>query len=227
MCKMMKPEYVLRLCPAALVFAALLATFGCEADTDEDKSGVDAYFDATPYSGGERDDPANPDLEINPDYAAISIVGEKAVFEGRGGVGPFTWSVGDSAYGRVDVRGWSEAVYTCLKVGNNTVRVEDQQGHSAVARITPVEDMLTIYPETVELVLGEYFAAFSVSGGTPPYKWSVGNVGMGTVSYSPDSTEVAGYSAVIGTYGVNVVTVMDSQGLTASATVMQSEEEEE
>ena len=225
--KMLKLKCVLRICPAAFLFAALLFNGGCEADTNEDKSGVDEYFEENPYAGGEREDPLSSDLTIDPVLATISIVGGQAVFEGNGGVGPYTWSVGNSEYGTIEVDGWSEAVYTCLRVGNNTVRVEDQQGHSAVADITPVEDTLTIYPDMIDLVGDAYYAAFSVSGGTPPYKWSVGNVGMGTVSYSSDSSQVAGYTAVSGTYGVNVVTVTDSEGLTASASVTQSSEEDE
>ncbi len=213
---------------AALVVAALLMAGGCETDPDENKdyAGADEYFEKNPYSGGDREEPASADLQVSPDLQTISVVGGTAVFEGKGGVGPYSWSVSKPEYGSVVSMGWSEAVYTCLQIGYNNVMVVDQEGHSAVATITPLLDTMTIYPSEVDLIGTAYYASFSVSGGSPPYSWSVGNVGMGTISYSADSTHIAGYTAVPSAYGVNVVTVMDAEGQTASATITQSSEEE-
>ncbi len=214
--------------PAALVVAALLMAGGCETDPDEneDYAGADEYFEKNPYSGGDREEPASADLEITPELQMISVVGSTAVFEGKGGVGPYTWSVSTPENGSVVSMGWSEAVYTCLQVGYNSVMVIDQEGHSAVAGITPVEDTMTIYPSEIDLMGTAYYASFSVTGGSPPYSWSVGNVGMGTISYSADSSHTAGYTAVPSAYGVNVVTVVDAEGQTASATITQSSAEE-
>lgn len=204
----------------------LLGLGGCEGDTDEDAAGVDAYFVEHPYSSETREDPSAADLEVSPEDETISIIGETVVFTGKGGVEPYTWSVSNPEYGHVDVIASSEAVYTCDKVGNNDVIVQDYEGHSATAHIEPVEDTMTITPSTVDLVGGAYYAAFAVSGGTSPYIWSSGNVSMGTVSYSADTSHLAGYTAVAGAYGVNVVTVTDAEGRTSSATVTQSAEEE-
>ncbi len=222
-----KMSLVLRIGSVFLLAVTLLAAGGCETDPDENKdyAGVDEYFEENPYSGGDRDEPVSADLKIDPVLQMIGVVGGTAVFEGKGGVGPYAWSVSDAEYGTIVSLGWSEAIYTCLKVGNNNVMVVDQEGHSAVASVTPAEAIMTIYPASVDLIGAAYYASFSVSGGTPPYSWTVGNVGMGTISYSSGTTHIAGYTAVPGSYGVNVVTVMDSQGQSASATVTQSSEE--
>lgn len=211
---------------AVLISFALSAISGCEPSADEDYSGADAYFEANPYSGGERDELTAAGLEIHPTLKKMSIVGEVAVFEGRGGAGPYTWSVSDSHYGYIDVIGWSEAVYTCTRVGNNNVIVRDSKGHSAVASIRPAEDVLTVTPASVILLEDEYYAAFSVSGGTPPYSWSVGNPELGTIAYSADTSHTAGYTAVAGAFGVNVVTAKDAAGQTASATVTRTTEDD-
>lgn len=224
--KMHKLNTVAHFLSSTLFVVMLFGLGGCEGDTDEDAAGVDAYFEANPYSSEAREDPGSPDLEVEPDVATISIIGETVVFTGKGGEGPYTWSVSDPDYGHVDVDDWSQAIYTCDKVGNNDVIVQDKNGCSAAAHITPVEDTMTISPSTVDLVGSAYYAAFAVSGGTPPYVWSAGNVSMGTVSYSADTSHLAGYTAVPGAYGVNVVTVTDAEGRTASVTVTQSAEEE-
>lgn len=215
--------HVLSMMLFAVVFLGL---GGCEGDTNEDTAGVDAYFASNPYSSEAREEPGEPDLTIDPTFETISIVGETVVFAGQGGTGPYTWSVSASDYGYVEVIGWSEAVYTCVQVGNNDVIVQDAEGHTATAHITPVEDSLTISPSTIDLVGDAYYAGFSVSGGTPPYTWSVGNVAMGTISYSADTSHVAGYSGT-GLLGVNMITVMDAEGRTASAMLTQSSEEDE
>ena len=81
---------------------------------------------------------------------------------------------------------------------------------------------MTISPASVTLSAGALNASFTVSGGTPPYSWTSGNPGAGTVSYSAGSSYVAAYTAVAGAYGQNVITVIDAEGRTASATVTQS-----
>jgi hypothetical protein len=213
---------------SAVTLSALFIIAGCEGEPDdnEDYAGVDEYFEKNPYDGEDREDPGTADLEIDPVLQMMSKIGSTAIFQGKGGVGPYTWSVSNPDCGSVESLGWSEAMYTCLKVGDNNVIVIDEQGHMASAIIQPEQDTLTIYPASIDLIGAAYYASFSVSGGAPPYSWTVGNVGMGTISYSASDTQTAGYTAVPGTYGVNVVTVTDSEGRVASATVTQTSDEE-
>ena len=214
---------------SATLLVALMALGGCEGESDTDSSGVDDYFEANPYSSEAREDPGETSLQISPVLATLSIIGESVVFKGSGGKSPFTWSVSDSNNGHIEVSGWSQANYYCDKVGNNDVIVQDQNKHSAIAHITPEVDTMTVSPSSVTLIVGEaeYYASFTVSGGTPPYIWSSGNVSLGTVSYSADTSYVAAYTAVAGAYGNNVITVRDAEGRTTSATVIQKAQSEE
>ena len=201
--------------------AVLLAFSGCELSTDDDSSGVDAYLAAHPYTSASRDMPRPVVLTISPITATASIIGQTTIFTVSGGEGAYTWGVSDSANGKIVSRGADQAIYTCLVVGNNDVVVQDAAGHFASARITPVVDAMTINPASVSLSGGALYASFSVSGGTPPYSWTSGNPGMGTVSYSTGSSYVAAYMAVAGAYGQNEITVIDAEGRTTSATVTQ------
>lgn len=197
----------------------LLFSAGCESNSDD--SDADEYFKNNPYQSAGHDDATPMSMQITPVLATLSIVGQEVLFTGKGGTPAYKWSVTDPSKGQVEVVGWSQCRYVCLQVGNNTVRVEDEEGHFALARVTPVQDAMTVSPATVALnnVLE---AAFTVNGGSPPYVWSVGNPALGTVSYSASSSYHASYHGVAGAYGNNIVTVRDAEGRTAYATVTQS-----
>ena len=201
--------------------AVLLAFSGCEGTTNEDSSGVDAYIAAHPYTSASRDTPLPTDLKIAPTFGSASIVGQTIVFTVSGGNGAFHWGVSDNANGKIESKGADSAMYTCLRVGNNDVIVQDDGGHYASAHITPVVDDMTINPASASLSAGALNVSFAVSGGTPPYSWTSGNPALGTVSYSASSSYVAAYTAVAGAYGQNVITVLDAEGRTTSAIVTQ------
>lgn len=202
---------------------AMLMTFsGCEGTTDEDSSGVDSYLENNSYHSASRDTPSPNALQITPVSATASIVGQEIIFTAKGGYGAYHWSVANGGNGKIASRGADQAMYICLRVGNNNVIVQDDEGHFASATITPVVDAMTISPASVSLSAGELNASFTVRGGTPPYSWTSGNPGLGTVSYSADSSYVAAYKAVAGAYGHNVITVIDAEDRTASATIDQT-----
>lgn len=201
--------------------AMLLAFSGCEDPTDEDSSGSDSYFANNPYTSAPRETPLPSDLLIDPTFGLASIVGQTIAFKVSGGYGAYHWSVADPTVGTVASKGANMALYTCVTVGNNDVIVQDDEGHYAVAHISPKVDTPTVTPSQITLAAGALYASFTVSGGTPPYTWTAGNTALGTVSYSAASSYVCGYTAVAGAFGVNEITVIDSEGRTASATVIQ------
>lgn len=214
--------------PAICLFGVVLFLGGCESDGN--KAGMDEFFEANPYESEERSDTSARTLQITPSSAQISHAGQQFVFDGIGGVGPYSWSVADTAAGDISVRGWSQAVYTSRQVENNTVMCVDQNGHSAVASVMTDGDPLVISPDEYEVEMGPNasgYVSFYASGGTPPYKWTVASPGLGSISYSASSSHNASYKIVSGAYGVNVVTVIDADGHTASASVKQEPEEEE
>ncbi|MBI2440782.1 MAG: hypothetical protein HYV35_05355 [Lentisphaerae bacterium] len=201
--------------------ALLLAFTGCEDPTDEDSSGADSYFDNNPYTSASRDTPLPSVLALTPSFGTASIIGQTIAFVVSGGYGAYHWSVSDASVGTVASKGANMALYTAVAIGNNDVIVQDDEGHYAVAHISPVVDTPGITPSAVTLKSGALYASFTVSGGTPPYTWTSGNTSLGTVSYSAASSYVAAYTAVSGAYGVNEITVVDAEGRTASATVTQ------
>ncbi len=197
---------------------------GCENSTDENNSGVDDYFSSNPYVSEDREDPQDATMKITPSRATVGIVGQETVFTVSGGDGDYHWYLSNYEYGRITLGSGNQAIYICLKVGNNTIICRDGSGHGATAYILPVTDTMSISPASVTLSLGsgEFYASFTVSGGTPPYSWQVGNPSLGTVSYSASATEVCSYQAVAGAYGKNTITVKDADGRTASASITQS-----
>jgi len=204
--------------------AVLLAFCGCEGATDEDSSGVDAYLAAHPYQSASRDTPSAVVLTLSPVSGVANAIGQTLVFKASGGEGTFHWGVSHTTIGKIESKGADQAIYTCLVVGDNDVIVQDDGGHYASAHIAPVAaGTIAISPGSVTLSSGALNASFAVSGGTPPYSWTSGNPKLGTVSYSAGSSYVASYTAVAGAYGQNVITVIDANGRTTSATVTQAQ----
>ncbi len=82
----------------------------------------------------------NPEPSLSPTEVTLSAIGDQVVLTASGGVGPYQWSVRDSSRGRIEVRGWSQALYTRTGDGDNTVRIWDQGGHVAVTHISQSEE---------------------------------------------------------------------------------------
>lgn len=203
----------------SLTLAVLLA--GCEGEKD-DPTGVESYFATNSYSSEERDEPLPTTLEISPSSAQIDIVGQEVAFTVSGGVGDYHWYLSNEDNGELNSHGADQCIYKCKKVGNNTVTVQDEGGHYAAAQITPVADKMTVTPASVALSGGALHVSFTVSGGTAPYVWTSGNASLGTVSYSASTSYTAAYTAVAGAYGQNTITVRDTEGRIATASVTQS-----
>lgn len=103
-----------------------------------------------------------------------------------------------------------------------TVGCEDNADPDTFGEI-PDTGPLSVSPGSATMDTNDIFVAFSVSGGTSPYRWSVSDDSLGSISN--DSSAVITYSRTTGKYGVNVVTVEDKQDWTAVVLVTQIEPE--
>lgn len=213
--------------PGLLGMAALAMLAGCEGSSDTDVSGAEQYFETSPYSSAPRTEPEAQTLDLKPLFSLISLVNQTVVLTVSGGEGNYHWSVSHPSNGGIHSRGANQAVYTSILVAENAILVEDDGGHFAAAYIQTAASTnaasLSLAPPSVKLAGGELFASFTVSGGSGPYHWTAGNVRLGTVSYSAGTSYVASYTAVSGAYGQNVITVVDSVGRIASATITQAQ----
>jgi len=203
----------------SVALAVLLS--GCEGEKT-DPTGAESYFKTNAYSSVPRDDPLVTTLKISPASAKIGIVGKEVVFTATGGTGSYYWALSNEDNGELSSSGANQSVYKCKQVGNNDVILTDDGGHYAAASITPEADAMTLTPSSVTLSSGSLYASFTVSGGTPPYTWTSGNASLGTVSYAASTSYTASYKAVAGAYGQNTITVRDTDGRIATATVTQS-----
>lgn len=160
---------------------------------------------------------AVPDLKITPSSGELST--DKAYelkFQATGGTPPYSWSVSSSSLGTVNNSG----LYTSRPVpGNNTIVVTDGRGSVASASVRQNAVSVTslrISPSssTVQVDAFGKTVQFQASGGVPPYTWSVSISRLGTING-------AGLYTLENSEGVNTISVRDSQGSIATATVDQ------
>ena len=119
----------------------------------------------------QTDKPSEP--SITPATATLENDGDKIVFTGSGGTGPYRWSVADETRGKVSYKAWSQALYTRLKAGNNSVILTDSEGHRAVAQIIqPEKAVLAISPASASVSTNGGIIVFTAVGGKEPYTWS-------------------------------------------------------
>ncbi len=209
--------------PAKMFLASCVLVFLSACERDSDTSEAESYFENNPYASETRTDPDPAQLTITPGIAAIAVVGQEVVFTARGGGGSYSWSVTDRSVGVVHSLRTPQCTYECRRVGYNTVIVKDSQGHYAAAQITPQEQDVEISPSSAAVHNESAInIGFAVSGGSPPYTWSSASPELGRITYSSSSSYQASYTAFAGKYGENQVTVRDSAGHTASASITQS-----
>ena len=206
-----------------ILLAALIGATGLfvSCEDDADTVDVDAYLDENGFESGDREETARI-MEIEPQNATVTYVGQRVQFTARGGTGPYTWAASDPAAGTVTIisdTGWSDAVYAALAVAPNTVVVTDTAGHTAVASIDRFVSNLQITPTGVTLgTAGGQVAVFTAAGGTPPYDWQSVFPALGTIAESGSNDETGTYTSFPGA-GTNQVTVIDASGGTVQASV--------
>ena len=218
-------KLLLGLAAVAVVAGAFTVLTGCE----KDKSGtdLDRYFKENPYVADPRLSNSRK-LEVEPETKAVTMIGEKVLFTVKGGSGStYRWDVANSAYGTIARQSnTKQAIYTVKALTDNYVIVSDSEGSAGIATVQASYD-LSIDPSYVKVAntnaseITNVDINFIVSGGAQPYgNWVVSNTAIGEMvdvtSHSPGTLRLKGDA---GGYGKTTLTVIDSAGKKAVATV--------
>ena len=205
--------------PAALlsltVSVVIVALTGCE---DEPSTGsLDKYFANNPYISDPRSAPANAVVQISPESAAVTAVGEQVHFSVKGGAGPYSWGVANANGTVTPQSASSHAIYTVTTIAANHVIVNDSTGHAAIGDISSGVGTVAISPASATLDPGTLTQVLSASGGTPPYVWSP-HSGPGIVAPATGSQTVFTRGAG-DTHTTAVIRVTDDTGDQAFSTL--------
>ena len=201
-----------------LGLAALCVVPGCEGNSSPDTGGVDSYFANNPFVSDPRLPNAPQDVVISPVNAAVSFVGQLVTFKVTGGSPAYHWGVANGN-GTIISRSedTSQGIYTATTLAGNSVIVYDAYGHSAIATVgVGTGSALAIAPSTATLTNNTQVLAFTVSGGTPPYTWTVLN-GHGSLNTSAGASVL--YTRI--SAGDNGLTANDSAGASISIVIQQ------
>lgn len=205
----------------ALVVLAAIAIImtGCESEPSTDINSTGSYTSDT------RDRIQEQDLVISPNTAAASFIGQKVSFKVDGGDDPFDWSLANGA-GTIAVQEDTRyAVYTVAALSKNTIVVTDKDGRTGEITITRYTASLHLNSGSADVAppgsaftgIFDRTADFTVSGGTAPYTWSVLYAGSGAAS--PTTGDSTTYTANSNTNIVNILTVVDDEGNSATASI--------
>jgi hypothetical protein len=202
-----------------LVTAIALSPFFVGCEDEPGGVNVDNTFAQNDTENQEREDGLVP-LSIDPLLASISYVGERIALRAKGAVLPVTWSPANYDAATVTVVGPRSdyAVFKATQLLPNAVLAVDAAGRTATADITigGSVNALQITPNdaTIPAAPAVDVIHFVVTGGSPPYvQWESAFHDLGTID--TDGT----YDSTGALIGTNIITVVDSVGDTASATV--------
>lgn len=133
---------------------------------------------ATIYSDVATNSAAPATLSVSPSSATLAEPGDTAVFVAAGGTEPFAWSLADQTRGHLNATSGRNVIYTRNTDGNNTIILTDASNHVATASIiqaaTPsnAPAQMVISTTASSLANDGDMTVLSVTGGTPPYRWS-------------------------------------------------------
>ena len=207
------------LAAGGMLMGALLCVLpGCEANSSPDTGDVDAYFADHPLVSDPREPNGPQDLYLAPATASVTFIGQLITFTVTGGEGDFHWGVangnGTVVRRAEDTR---QGVYTATALAGNSVIVYDSRGHSAIATVgAGAGSALAISPTTATLTNNTQVLAFTVSGGSPPYNWTVLN-GHGSLNTTTGASVL--YTRI--SAGDNGLTASDSTGASSSVVIQQ------
>lgn len=194
--------------------AALFVT-GCDSedspdnDRISDQEALDRYFANHPYVSASRYS-RDALLQVSPESATVTEVGQQVLFRVVGGSGRYRWDVSNGSRGtiRPDPAS-SDAIYTARVVANNEVIVYDEVGHAGIAFIM-TEDIEALEVDPADVTIGPNGTAIlRATGGVPPYHWEMCDNALGSLNtYNGDET--AYHHG--GTLTANCVRLTDSVG---------------
>lgn len=148
-------------------------------------------------------------IKVTP--ATVTLAkGDQLTFTAAGGTNTFTWSVNNPII--ASVNSTTGAFTAGSTVGTVTVTATDANGATGTATVTISLKTLTIVPATSKVGKGGA-QTFLVTGATVPVFWSVNNTTLGSIDVGT-GVFTAGITA-----GVAIITVLDADGDTATATV--------
>lgn len=179
---------------AALVLAAALS---CEKTDSGDGDGT---FRIEP-----------PEITLSADVSSVQI-------SALNGEPPITWSVSDSAAGKIVGEG-SNVIYSSNNQGPNQIKAVDYRGRVATALVIGEGSagVLAIIPTEATVAASGGVAVFTATGGSGSYTWNTPV--YGTLAVSADGRSATYLSTNAGTDAV----VVYSGGAVASATVKKIE----
>jgi hypothetical protein len=159
-------------------------------------------------------------LTLVADNSTLTNDGAKAVITVSGGTEPYRWSL-DNSNGDLDHRDGTTVVYTRRRSGDNAVHVYDYtgaEGDIVIHQPDEAEPELSITADRNELDEDGEKTVVMVSGGTPPYTWTVDN-SNGYIDRTTGDSIVYTRTAT----GDNALRVRDRFGLDASIVIRQPE----
>lgn len=189
-------------CLAAPVLVACLAVLfvGCEGSDDT-------------YS-----------LTVSPEEAELVANGETQIFEVLQDTeetgelsSPIEWSVSDSSKGVIVSSSGYKAIYQRLASGVNIVYAKDQYGSKGYATVNPraaqdsdsdTGNTLTVAANPSPIPAGQNSSTVTVTRGTSPYTWNVGDSSYGILDGSATAVTIYTSKRV----GINTIYVVDANG---------------
>lgn len=185
---------------------------GCE----DDESVSDADDVLGQFESLDRDNLSLSTLRISPESATITHVGQRIAFTVDDGRGGFKWQVADTGAGTIQVTGNDQrtAVYTVKERAANDIAVVDSQGNAAVASMDTVTSDLNIVLAPSSIPTNSFGINFNlkVSGGRPPYEWSVLDPNLGDITNPGPNGTNATYEVKSNDSGENELIVVDEEG---------------
>jgi hypothetical protein len=160
------------------------------------------------------------DAEFRIEPASVTLTASQTtvVLQAVGGIMPLTWSVTDETRGTVSGSGQT-ATYTRKDVnGVNQVEVTDGRTWVAAALIVQTDDpaeepppeTLAVTPSDVTLANDGDTVLLEVTGGYPPYTWTLQRAARGRIV--TQANEGASIVYARETAGENILTVTDRSG---------------
>lgn len=169
-----------------------------------------AFLAAALYSGCEDGGAEQGDVfRVEPSEVSLSVEAGAIALTAVGGSEPFQWTVNDASLGGVTGTARTVTYTRTAALGANTVRcVDDRQWvATAVIHQGDVAVPLAITASPASLPNDDDRSVITVTGGQPPYAWTVADVTLGNLQ--PGNETAASRTYVRNRAGNNSITVRD------------------